>query len=80
MIEASSKTTYLFYCLLRDKGKNTRVTVTRLLYYCFVEKFDIDSKTLVVANRNEPLWNIDITKLSLQPIYSVLKGKKNGNE
>lgn len=80
MIEASSKTTYLFYCLLRDKGKNTRVPVTRLLYYCFVEKFDIDSKTLVVANWNEPLWNIDITKLSLQPIYSVLKGKKNGNE
>ncbi|UKB82347.1 hypothetical protein LF887_15185 [Chryseobacterium sp. MEBOG06] len=74
----SGHTTYLFYCLLRENGKNKSVTVTRLLYYCFVKEFDLHSRTLVVVNQNEPFWNIDLSKLSLQPIYSVLKrGRDN---
>ncbi|MDI1254662.1 MAG: NUMOD4 domain-containing protein [Flavobacterium sp.] len=66
---------YSLYSVLNHKGKNTCVTITRLLYSCFVEEFDIYSKRLVVVNQNESQWDMDISKLSLHPIHSVLKGK-----
>lgn len=56
---------YSFYVTLFNKEKKVRVTTARLLYYCFVKKFDIYDKTQVVVNQNESLWNIDISKLAL---------------
>lgn len=62
-----------FYVTLFNKGKKIRITTARLLYYCFVEKFDIYGKTQVVVNHNKSLWEMDISMLSLQPIQAVLK-------
>lgn len=53
------------YCELNNKGKIITAIVGRLLYYCFVEPFDLNDKTLVVINKNEPLWDMDFSKLSL---------------
>ena len=71
---------YSLYCVLRDKKKKSRITITRLLYHLFVKEFDIYDRTLVVVNKNEPLWNIDLSKLSLQPVYSLLKQKNIGKK
>ncbi|WP_396142718.1 NUMOD4 domain-containing protein [Flavobacterium sp.] len=68
---------YYLYTTLLHKGKTTRITTPRLLYYCFVEKFDIYNKTMVVVNDSESPWNMDISKLSLQSIHSVLKRNYN---
>lgn len=57
--------TYSFYVTLFNNGKKVRVTITRLLYYCFVQKFDIYGKTQVVVNQNESLLDIDISKLEI---------------
>lgn len=75
MVAPNSESTYSLYCLIRHKRKNTCITVSKWLYYCFVEQFDIHSKTWVVINKSQPLWNIDISRLSLHPIYSVLRQK-----
>jgi hypothetical protein len=61
------------YCELNNKGKIITAIVGRLLYYCFVEPFDLNDETLVVINKNEPLWNMDFSKLSL--CCSLLKKK-----
>ncbi|MDD2986148.1 NUMOD4 domain-containing protein [Flavobacterium sp.] len=68
------KKMYLYVVLLH-KGKIYKKTTTRLLYYCFVKEFDIKNRKNVVINRNEPFWDIDITKLSLRPVNSALKKK-----
>ncbi len=65
------------YCLLHHKEKITSVIITRLLYYCFVENYDLNDKSLSVANQNDPFWEMDISKLSLIPLSSVLKRKKD---
>lgn len=49
----------------------------RLLYYCFVEEFDLNDKTLRVINENERLWEIDLSKLALRPMVESFKNKKN---
>lgn len=74
IMEVKNNTTHL-YCLLNHREKTTRVTITRLLYYCFVEKFDMNDKSFAVINQNDPFWNIDISKLSLSSFSSLLKGK-----
>ncbi|WP_345987745.1 NUMOD4 domain-containing protein [Chryseobacterium sp. Chry.R1] len=66
---------YYFYTLLSHNGKRSRITITRLLYYSFVEEFDLNDKTLIVVNENEPMWDIDVSKLSLNSIHSVFKRK-----
>ncbi|WP_330747616.1 NUMOD4 domain-containing protein [Chryseobacterium sp. CP-77] len=71
--------TYSLYCVLRYKGKKTHITITRLLYHLFVKEFDIHDRSLVVMNKNEPFWNIDLSKLSLQPVYSLFIKKNIGN-
>lgn len=76
IMSVNSKTTYSLYCLLRHKRMNTRITITKMLYYCFVEKFNLNNNTIVVANNNNPLWNIELSNLSLRPIYDVLKKKE----
>ncbi|MBK1897305.1 NUMOD4 domain-containing protein [Chryseobacterium paridis] len=67
---------YSLYAILRHNERKAVVTITRQLYYSFVEEFDIKGKTLVVVNHNKPLWDINIEKLSLRPIHSVLKKKE----
>ncbi len=80
MMGVHSSTTYSLYCILRHKGKNKRATITKLLYYSFVEKYDLNDNTLAVVNYNNPLWDIDISKLSLCCIYDVLKGKSRSQQ
>ncbi|MEY8761974.1 NUMOD4 domain-containing protein [Chryseobacterium tongliaoense] len=58
-------TPYYLYCELNNEGKIIRAIVGRLLYYCFVEPFDLNDETLIVMNRNEPRWDMDFSKLSL---------------
>ncbi|WP_288457350.1 NUMOD4 domain-containing protein [uncultured Chryseobacterium sp.] len=57
--------------------KKINIRINKLLYYCFVEEFDLDDKKLGVINQSEPLWDIDITKLSLHSVYFFLKRKSN---
>lgn len=63
------------YTILNYKGKKTAITISKLLFYCFVREFDIFGKTFFVINNNDPFWNLDHSKLSLHSIHSVLKGK-----
>lgn len=64
---------YSLYAILNYNGKQAVVTITRQLYYSFVEEFDIKGKMWVVLNDNQPLWDVSISKLSLHSIHSVLK-------
>ncbi|WP_435522968.1 hypothetical protein [Chryseobacterium indoltheticum] len=52
-----------------------RVVISKLLYCCFVEKFDLSDRNLMVVNESDSLWDIDISKLSLHPANYVLKEK-----
>ncbi len=63
------------YTILNYKGKKTAITISKLLFYCYVREFDIFGKTFFVINNNDPFWNLDHSKLSLHSIHSVLKGK-----
>ncbi|PTT66911.1 MULTISPECIES: NUMOD4 domain-containing protein [unclassified Chryseobacterium] len=67
---------YYLYVNLNYNSKRIQVRINQMLYYCFVEEFDIKNRSLVVVNESEPLWNIDIANLSLRPIHSFFKGKK----
>lgn len=71
----NSEKTYSLLCTLRNEGKYVRVIMSKLLYYCFVEKFDLSDRNLMVVNESDPLWDIDISKLSLHPANYVLKEK-----
>lgn len=64
-----------FYILLNRKGQKILLSIPRLLYYSFVQEFDMNDKTLVIVNENEPLWNLDVSKLKLKTRISLLKGK-----
>jgi hypothetical protein len=59
-------TNYYLYTNLSHKGKRTQIRLNKYLYYCFVKKFDLNDRSLVVINKNQPLWNIDISKLELR--------------
>lgn len=67
---------YYLYVDLSSNGKRVQVRINQMLYYCFVEEFDMKDRTLVVVNQSDPLWDIDISKLSLNPIHSFFKRKK----
>jgi hypothetical protein len=47
----------------------------RILYYCFIEEFDLNNRTLRVLNENEPLWDIDLSKLSLRSMADAFNKK-----
>lgn len=64
-----------FYIVPNLNGKLTNIAITRVLYYCFVEEFDLDDKTLAVINENDPLWMLDVSKLSLCKTHTFFKGK-----
>jgi hypothetical protein len=57
--------TYCFCVKLTNNEKKVKVTTTQLIYYCFVKKFDIYSKSKVIVNQNESLLQMDISKLSI---------------
>ncbi|WP_277115247.1 NUMOD4 domain-containing protein [Chryseobacterium sp.] len=80
MLDGNINMTYSLFCVLRDEGKKTHIIITRLLYHLFVKEFDIHDRVLVVVNKNNPLWDINLSKLSLQPVYSLLKQKNSGNK
>lgn len=67
---------YYFYTKLSCKGRNYRIAITRMLYYCFVEEFDLTDKDLVIINESDPQWDIDISQLTLQSANDMLK-KRN---
>jgi len=71
-----------FYIVPNLNGKTARIAIPRIMYYCFIEEFDLNDKTLLVVNRNKPLWNMDLSKLSLRPLNLMLeeKRKKKSNK
>ncbi|BFO65414.1 NUMOD4 domain-containing protein [Chryseobacterium sp. KCF3-3] len=64
---------YYFYTKLSCKGRNYHIAITRLLYYCFVEEFDLTDKDLRIVNESDSQLNIDISKLTLQSVNDILK-------
>lgn len=73
----NSDMNYFLYCQLHDNKKKKHVSVFRLLYYYFVKEFDLSDKRLIVINENEPKWNINISKLSLQKIDDKSQKEEN---
>ncbi|ASK32352.1 hypothetical protein CEY12_20690 [Chryseobacterium sp. T16E-39] len=69
-----------FYIVINRNGQKNMLSITRLLYYSWVEEFDMNDKTPIVINNNEPLWNLDISKLRLRPRISLLKEKINNEK
>ncbi|MFS4432177.1 NUMOD4 domain-containing protein [Chryseobacterium sp. S90] len=65
----------LFYIVVNRKSRKTLLVISRLLYYSFVEEFDMNNKTLIIINENQPIWDFDISKLKLKTRISLLKGK-----
>lgn len=76
LINNSGKT-YSLSCTLNNDRKYVRIVISKLLYYCFVEKFDLSDRNLMVVNQNDPQWDIHISKLSLHTANYVLRGSKN---
>ncbi|THV57541.1 NUMOD4 domain-containing protein [Chryseobacterium candidae] len=68
--------TYYIYALLNHNGKRPRITIARMLYYCFVETFDLNNKSLAVVNKNKPLWDMDLSKLFLYHQRQLIKESK----
>jgi len=65
--------THSLYSQVNCNGKKYKIVITRLLYYCFVEKFDLKDRNLVVINNSHPQWNIDISNLTLSPTKKSIK-------
>ncbi|MBD3906395.1 NUMOD4 domain-containing protein [Chryseobacterium sp. Ch-15] len=61
------------FTILNYKGKKRFITISKFLFYCFVKEFDMSGKTLCVVNNNDPFWKLNLSKLSLHSIHSVLK-------
>ena len=72
-MNVNNDTSSSLYCLLRHNQKNVRISIVKLLYYCFVSEFDLYDKRLLVINKNKPFWNTKLSKLTLSSIHSVLK-------
>ncbi|MCF2221106.1 hypothetical protein H9Q08_17605 [Chryseobacterium sp. PS-8] len=66
-----------FYIVPNLNGKTARIAIPRVMYHCFVEEFDLNDKTMLVVNQNQPLWNIDLTKLLLRSMNLMLEEKRN---
>lgn len=58
---------------LHEQVHTSSMALPRLLYYCFVEEFDLNDMNIIIVNENSPLWNTDLSKFSLKSSYSVLK-------
>ena len=58
-------TNYYLYANLSHKGKRIQIRLNKYLYYCFVRESDLNDRSIVIINKNQPLWNIDISNLEL---------------
>lgn len=76
-LDIYSDKAYYLYVDLNTNGRRVQVRINQMLYYCFIEEFDMKNRSLVVVNESEPLWNIDTSKLSLRPIQSFFKTKES---
>lgn len=76
-VEFNSDANYFLCCELYDNEKKLEVSVFRLLYYYFVKEFDLNDKTLIVINQNEPKWDVDLSKLSLQHTHDTFTKESN---
>ena len=56
--------THLCFKLHQKEDRNVKM-LFRLLYYCFVEEFNLNNDMMIVINKNERIWDIDISKLLL---------------
>jgi len=70
-----SKSTSFSVCLVRNKIKS-QVAINRLLYYCFVQEFDLLDRTQVVDDKNEDTINPSPSNLYLRSLSSILKEKR----
>ncbi len=71
-VRKSGNEKYALYITLASEGRTYSVTIIRMLYYCFIEQFDLKNKTLIVQNASYPHWDIDISKITLQSFTDIL--------
>ncbi|WP_162143028.1 NUMOD4 domain-containing protein [Chryseobacterium gregarium] len=64
-LESYSDTNYYLYANLSHKGRRIKIRLNKYLYYCFIKIFDFNDRSIVIVNKNRPLWNIDISNLEL---------------
>lgn len=70
---------YYIIAQVSYNGKSLHIPIVRMLYYCFVERFDLHDKRLVVKNDNSPQWDIDLSKLHLQTAADILTQRNKEN-
>lgn len=71
----SPKNKWISVTLARNKVKS-QIAINRLLYYCFVQEFDLSDRTLVVEDKNEDKYNPSLSNLYLRHLSSILKEKR----
>ncbi|REC60163.1 hypothetical protein DRF65_22705 [Chryseobacterium pennae] len=69
----SDSENYYLYAQLSSNGRKYHLAINRLLYYCFVEEFDLKNRNLVIINNSHLQWDIDISKLTLKPFNEILR-------
>jgi hypothetical protein len=74
LITYSGTNCYL-YANVRHKGKQTHISLNKLLYYCFIKEFDLTDRSLVVTNKSENAWDINLSKLELRSAAYHLNNK-----
>lgn len=67
---------YLDVCLTKNK-KKTCVSITRLVYYCFVETFNLKDRSFVVACRDKNFKHVTPNNLELRSLGTVLHEAKS---
>ncbi len=76
-LDTRSNTNSTLYTNLSYNGKRVQIRLYKYLYYCFVKKFDMNDRSLVVINKNEPSWNLDTSNLELCSAAYHLNKKDN---
>lgn len=71
-VQKSGNEKYYLYTKINCNGIGYNVAIIRMLYYCFIEKFDLKDRNLVIINKNDPQWDLDISKLTLQSVTKIL--------
>ncbi|MDQ0065173.1 NUMOD4 domain-containing protein [Chryseobacterium lathyri] len=71
-VQKSDSEKYFLYTKLSCNGKSYNIAIIRMLYFCFIEKFDLKDRNLVIVNKNDPQWDLDISKLNLQSVTNIL--------
>ncbi|MCS3533126.1 NUMOD4 domain-containing protein [Chryseobacterium sp. JUb7] len=65
-VDIYDKNSYYLYANLSYNGKPAQIRINRYLYYCFVKEFDLNSRSFIVVNKNNPPWDLDVAQLKLQ--------------